>query len=279
MEPISIIISWAKRPEIADTLDKNRLSFVKHKAEIIVVNCGGDEQWLDTTLTALNIPGLRQIYIPVPSFNKGLATNVGVCESSHAHLFLLDTDIILASDILGEATGTLNEHIYMKIKRVRESHPDENPFAPAFLKEEILTREITCVSGRRAVMRFFTHGDGSRCGSGLLLLQKRLFLAVGGFNSSLKGWGFEDIDFQLRLQFSLGIEQVPVGEVIHLTHSDAVRNIQGKSKDDDWSRNMWICYRNYELDALKGTYEMDIEAWRNRTFEHEGTKGDLARTA
>lgn len=262
MEHFSVIIPWSNRDELATTLHANRDIFLKHSSDIIIANCGGDREKLDSLIQTAEL-SVRHLYIPAPSFNKSLAINLGVYASLQDSLFILDSDIILKTDVLDQAAMVLNNNNYIKIKKVYESQPETNP-RPMFLQEEVITREVTCTNGRRAVMYFFTGGDGSRCGSGLLLLKKPLFIRVGGFNSVLQGWGFEDIDFQLRLQFLLHVRQLPLGEVLHLSHSDMFRNVRNNNKQEDWNKNMAICYQNYANDLLQGTYMTDCETWRTQ---------------
>ena len=268
MDRVSIIIPWSNRDELATTLQENMQIFLKHSPEIIVVNCGGDQYRLDNIIKTIEFP-VRCLYTDSPTFNKSLAINLGVYMSRHNALFLLDSDIILKTDILREAAAILSDANYIKIRKVYESKPETNPRIPRFLREEVLTREVTCTNGRRAVMYFFAGGDGSHCGSGLLLMKKPLFVQVGGFNSALQGWGFEDIDFQLRLQFVLRVQQVPLGEVIHLSHSDLFRNVRNKSKQEDWNKNMAICYQNYENEIFNGTYSNDNQTWRTQMIESQ----------
>ncbi len=47
---LSILIPWADRPELAQTLSANAQVFAALEAEVLVANCGGDDSALALTL-------------------------------------------------------------------------------------------------------------------------------------------------------------------------------------------------------------------------------------
>ena len=100
--------------------------------------------------------------------------------------------------------------------------------------------------------------DGTRTGPGLVVVARKHFLAVGGFNSALTGWGFEDYDFQIRLQLMLGLKRRTFGRALHLSHE----SVDGR--ETDW-RNQQTCLENYGRGLFTGTYRADIERWKRLT--------------
>lgn len=264
MTNISVIIPWKGRPELKCTLAANADLFVKHSAELIVVNCGGDPQELASLIEGHNILNLGWVSISGCPFNRSMARNIGAHFSSSSSLFFLDSDIVFKRDVFSEAQPLLDAcNCFIKVRRVYETEPAADSKLP--FKEKIETHELTLEDGRRAVLQFIMGSDGSRCGSGLLLVRKEHFLAVNGFNSDLDGWGFEDLDFQLRLQFIKNITPQLVGEATHLTHSDNIRDIKGASRVEDFQKNMQRCFQNYGCGHFAGTYGNDLERWLGKS--------------
>jgi hypothetical protein len=263
----SIVIPWRHRPELAKTLKINRPWFDRYAAEVIVVNCGGDPAEASALIEAHPIPGVRQVLLPVESFSKALACNVGAWCSSSELLFFLDTDIVVRSDVFHAAGDLLAQRpCFVKIRTVRETRPQKEP-ATRFLKEQVSSWRMVSTTGQRATVHFYTQGDGSRCGSGLLLLKKADLISVGGFNSGLQGWGFEDLDLNIRLQFLAKLRPYAIGETIHLTHGDQVRDVTASSRSENYRLNMMACFENYSQQQLMGTYAQDIETWCSRLRE------------
>ena len=131
---------------------------------------------------------LRYLTVPAASFNSSLAKNIGAHYSTGCFLFFLDADITLSSDVLAEARRPLERRpIVLQVRTVRESDP---PSAQALegVKELVDTRELTFTDGRHVRLRFMKSAEGGRCGSGLLLMHRRHFIDVVGFNSALAGW-------------------------------------------------------------------------------------------
>lgn len=83
--------------------------------------------------------------------------------------------------------------------------------------------------------------------------------------SALIGWRFEDIDLQLRLQFSAGLTLAAAGEVLHLTHGDDTRGIVAATRMDDHRNNSLQCLENYRRRDFLGTYLDD----RRTTFTED----------
>ncbi|MGH9370411.1 MAG: galactosyltransferase-related protein [Vicinamibacterales bacterium] len=264
MRQFSVVIPWRNRPEIEQTLEANAHLFVRHSAEVVVVNCGGDAAALSTVLGNQRGVAIRPIGIPHDCFNRSLANNIGALYSEGAFVFFLDADVILKTDILEETRGMLEEqNCVVHVRKVYESNAPDNP-KMAFVKELVHTREISCVDGRRAMVRSIVGGDGSRGGSGLMIASKAHLLRVGGFNSTLKGWGYEDSDLTIRLQFELGLDVRMIGEATHLTHGDDRRGVAGASRVKDYYDNEAACLERYSRGDHMGTYFDDEVAWQGK---------------
>jgi glycosyltransferase involved in cell wall biosynthesis len=280
MKKFSVVIPWSRRPELRDTLGLNAPLFRRHDVEVVVVNCGGDPGQVASLVGERGIDDLRYVTIPAASFNPSLARNLGAFCCSGKVLFFLDADIVIKSDIFDEVGPLLDaQPCFVKVQRVREARPQLDPTF-AFVAQQTDTREMISVDGRKASMIDFWWADGSRCGSGLLLMNRNDLLAVGGFNSSLIGWGFEDIDLTLRLQFLLRLAPRAAGEVLHMTHGDDLRNVHGSSRLHDFACNRAVCFENYRRSRFVGTYADDVSAWQEKLVhaQHESRFGVTPRS-
>jgi glycosyltransferase involved in cell wall biosynthesis len=263
MTSFSVVIPWWNRPELRRTLDANLPLLARHGAEVVVVDCGGDAADGAAQLAGYTAVRLRHVMIPDAGRNRSLARNLGALCSTGSVLFFLDCDVILRSDIFAEATPLLEEDCFLTVRKRFESKPKPLPYQP-FLKELIQTRELVCGDGRRATVQQTFGADGSASNRGELLVKRAHFLRIGGYNSALEGWGFEDDDIVYRLQFVLGLPSLMTGEVVHLTHGNDLR---GGSPPSDRRRNKHICFDNYSRGIFGGTYEEDVRLWKPRITE------------
>jgi|GEM_PF-2291870 len=262
---VSVIIPWRDRPELGEALRKNAALLGEAPSEIVIVNSGGDRElpreivrggWCER-LVLIELPGAAGL-------NRSETLNVGAGHSRGGVLFFLDADVLLAPGFLGEALDTMARHeCFVSVARVAETQPElsAHPWNPASpIQEKISRTELRHENGHVATVEYSASKDGTRTGSGLMIVRRRHFDAVQGFNSKLLGWGFEDYDLQFRLQLALGIERHSLGRLIHLSH----RRPDG---GDSNTRNRAICYENYDRGDFLGTLADDEERWRGRTVE------------
>lgn len=259
---LSILITWCDRHHLALTLPHNRLVLnnIRKDAEIIIVNGGGNLFALTALLAEIGAPNLRVIDLPGETFNKARALNLGAFCCRGDIIFMIDADIIISSAMLDKSLALLDPKNFVTIRSVIEVKPQ---FRGPFLHEIVRRSDYVCRDGRRASIEYCVGADNSRSGPGLILVRRADFIQIGGFNSTLEGWGFEDYDFQLRLQFALGLERVTSSEVLHLSHPCAT----DPNKRDSNQRNQAIAELNYWKGNLSGTYLGDVEAWRSRLVQ------------
>jgi hypothetical protein len=280
----SILIPWSNRPEVETTLRENAGWFRANQAEVLVLNCGGDSGQLCELLRNSRCAGIRQIDIPKSGFNKCLALNIGIHSSLARRLFVLDADVILKSDILAEALPILKSNAFVTVGRVYESNLQ--PLAAESIGEltkclatdsfvtSIVSASIATLSFRDgtnvSVPTVRRHAmDGSRAGCGLLLAMKEHFIAVGGYNSALEYWGWEDNDIRLRLRRVLSLSDMELGEALHISHGDAARSLDGRSPMQTNAANFYSACGYYSRGDFSGTYCQDIRQWYGRTTESQ----------
>lgn len=259
---LSVVIPWRDRRELAVSLGHNLPLLSPWGAEVVVASCGGDPVLLREALAGVSPPAVRVVEIPAPGFNKGLALNLGVHAAGAGRLFLLDTDVLLEEAFLARALPRLDGRSFVTVGRVAESSPAPVDEA-AGLAEIAWSVELVARGGRKARVETnrVRFRDGSRGGPGLILLEREHFLAVGGMNSDLEGWGWEDLDLVARLQLALGLKRLTEGRAVHLTHGDEVRALQGLSRGASEQANFAQCLANYRLGCFTGTYGDDVAAW------------------
>jgi len=102
-------------------------------------------------------------------------------------------------------------------------------------------------------------------------------LEIGGFNSELQTWGWEDDDVLVRLQYVLNLRRVQKGEALHLTHGDDRRALGGTRSQSD-QLNFIRCCRNYNKGLFLGTYHADV-AWVTDRVAEAPPPPDVVTTA
>ncbi|MDJ0841145.1 MAG: galactosyltransferase-related protein [Acidobacteriota bacterium] len=256
--PLSVIIPWADRPELAETLRANRDIFRRHAAALIVVNCGGSSETVRALLHRNAPVPVTLVDLPDVPFNKSFALNHGVARASTDTVFLLDTDIILHADFLTQAHPPAPDS-FITVDRVLESK--RQPGTPQHLRA--ITHSISFVDHMGRKVHLDTNRldliDGSRSAPGLILLARNHFLAVDGMNAGLEGWGWEDLDLVARLQFELNLTHRRAGTVTHLSHGDELRDTRGQKPAQTESANFNRCLAAYTLGYFLGSYEEDLE--------------------
>lgn len=98
---------------------------------------------------------------------------------------------------------------------------------------------------------------GSALRRGLCPAGYRTALAL----ANLRGWGYEDFDFQIRLQLGLGLERVSLGQAQHVTHPPT------STAALSHARNIAIAWHNYSEGKLDGTFNSDVDRLKNSVVE------------
>jgi hypothetical protein len=263
---LSVVTTWCDRPELALTLPHNLavLQAFRAEFEILIVNEGGNLAELSALVRQLGSSQLRLIDLPGQPFNKPEALNIGALCSTGDRIFMVDADILLTIEVLATVNELQLSGNFVTIRTVTESRPTASALR---LRELIHTVEYVCHGGQRASIEYRVGADNSRSGPGLILVNKSDFISVGGFNSALGQWGFEDYDFQLRLQFALRLQRVTVCTLVHLSHRRYWEDSPDGKKSDSNRRNQAIAETNYSKRHFLGTYSEDLAKWEGRFVE------------
>lgn len=261
---ISIIIPWFNRKELKEALPTIMLNAKNVEGEVIIVNFNGDKSFLNTLL--LNEEkNLSVIHIENGNeFNKPTAQNIGAYHSSFDYLFFCDCDIYFPDLILKDLITKIKKqkNIFATLKEVKETQQNarkaENLVMFGYhLKLKIADgTEVMIVDNEEDVSL------GTRQAPGLLLVNKKDFLSIDGYNSGLDGWGWEDQDIICRLSLSAKLKRMCWGNALHISHDDNSRMLGYKNYEDRWhSRDIMFrrALENYNQGNFKGTYSTDIE--------------------
>ncbi len=270
---LSVLIPWSGRPELARTLEHNIACLKEQRTEVIVVNCGGSAADLAAILQKVSSPMVRAIEIPASRFNKALALNIGIDVARADTVLTLDSDVLLNSETL--LTEDINlEREFFSVESMREESPVEQPLQ--FLQDlregqlvsvdQVHSLRFTWADGSKSEVRTARKSlvDGNRAGAGLLMVLKRHLVAVGGFNSSLESWGWEDNDIQFRLEHVLQLRHVERGYVVHITHGDDLRAMHGKTRADLTFFNLKRSLAAFAQGKFEGSLHADVREWRSR---------------
>ena len=260
VEPdLAVIVPWHDRFEVRQTLETNREHFAAADAEVVVVGCGGDHGWLARTLLddrEASVPTKLVAFDP-HRFNKSLAVNLGVAHTKADTLLLLDADIFLEPQTLPDLRAGVSDESYATVATVKETDPAE--LATGAISELGFLTSILLDDGRAVTFETSSRNmqTGARSGPGLAMTRRKHFLAVGGMNSGLVDWGWEDIDLAVRLELGLGLNRRPAGMVRHFTHS-STPNARASE-----SQNMARAIAAYHDGVLTGTYSADLAKWES----------------
>lgn len=261
---LSVLVPWYNRPQLQETLRRNAEHFNDNGCEVIIISGGGELPQLRELIADHGCRTLRVLHVETDSaqgFNKCACLNLGAASAAGDTLFVLDTDVVLTPGCLRACLDVLAEgQCFATIAEVIESDPSSVPpwagwDAGAFVTRHVMRTELYGANGHRAFFEYNVRKDGVRCGPGLVMVRREHFAAVGGYNSNLVGWGFEDYDLLVRLQLSLGLRHMSCGRVHHLSHP----RVSGA--DQSHGRNVSICHGNYLRGDFAGTQHDDATRW------------------
>ena len=270
---ISVVIPWSNRQEFSTALLKNRFWLDRGDLDILAVNCGGDEHLLDEIISESDLRNIHKISVPRVRFNKALALNIGVHCSTAPNIFILDCDIILTTDFINDAIVALDGGTFVTVRAVRDFGPDfETQGDPvtlalkAGLLASIVTRQVldfTFQDGSTVRLGEFccTFPGGIRSGVGLLFARREHLIGIEGYHSQLERWGWEDDDIQFRLKRVLDLQQIEIGEGLHIRHGDDKRALYGELAERSNWINFGACCARYARGDFRGTYSDDVAEW------------------
>jgi hypothetical protein len=268
--PLSILIPWCNRPELEYALSQNRHWFLQTEAEVLIINCAGDHQVAARIASSARLPRLKLVRVPCPRFNKALSLNLGIQLSKSEIIFTMDADIVADAFPVRVEADQLKS-AFATVRWMHESKPEDPVLKPMRADGEAYVHAVdqshsltfywsdgtasTVTTARKSLV------NGSRAGAGQLLARKEHLIAVGGYNSALEHWGWEDNDMQLRLAKHLGLRHIESGDVTHLSHDDGSRAMYGETRATLTWHNLRQSVEQYSLNNFLGTFGSDVAQW------------------
>lgn len=258
---LSIVVSWRDRVELRLALPGLVAAAAAVGGDVTIVNFGGEanllaEQILDhrSHVTVVEAPGHQY-------FNKSKAHNIGIACSANPYLFFSDCDILLEASTVAELFSLVAKAPGTFGTLVGVTESERNSRGGQHVTRFGYTLVICTADGRelRIVDSEEDAATGSRNAPGLLLARRSDLLSIGGFNSRLVGWGWEDQDMIARLTLGAGLSRVLSGTAVHLSHDDKARVAHYPLADRWESRDRMFrqALANYDCADFTGTYELD----------------------
>jgi GT2 family glycosyltransferase len=260
---LSIIVTWRNRNELRGALPSLVETARRLDGEVVIVNFGGD-----AGLLARQTEGLEHAVQVVELrnqryFHKTKAQNLGAQFAQRDILFFCDCDIIVEPDVIATLVNRLDTTpgTFATLKGVRETEQNSRQARNVVrfgyrLDVKIRNgRELSIIDNEEDA------NDGTRQAPGLLLVRRRDFLAVNGYNGRLHGWGWEDQDMISRLTLGAGLVRHIDGHALHISHDDHARVSQYPVRNRWESRDKMFrqALAYYDDDDFRGTFTEDVE--------------------
>lgn len=270
----SVIIPCWRRPELRECILANAAWLIRFAVDIHVV-CTGPKDHLLTEDLKLLPADLRQLSslleLEDDKFIKAKAINIGLRYAASHVVLLLDADVILHPDTIIQMWQAVSLGNCATVEKLQEMRPDRLPFFGSAIME--LHADGGGVrSVRRQGKLTITWDDGLstevamstvdgvqmwRSGSGILMVDKNALLQIGGFDSSISGWGGEDLDVLLRLSRCLNMNRQEVGGGIHVSNAGTIAQREREPRSRSNMQNVARMIKKYSARNLLGTFSRD----------------------
>lgn len=261
---ISIIIPWFNRAELKEALPNIIANAEYVSGNVTIVNFNGDREFIDEQVGNLK-KKLKIIHVSKDSvFNKPAAQNIGAHYTNHDYLFFCDCDIYFQEP-------TTLYHLFEKVKQhgkafgtlegVKETKLNARNASNLVMFGYQLNLKIADGTKVTIIDNEEDASDGTRQAPGILLVKRTDFELIGGYNSKLDGWGWEDQDMICRLSLSAKLQRISCGKAMHISHDDESRMLGYKNYHDRWySRDIMFrrALANYDMNNFMGTFGVDV---------------------
>lgn len=200
---ISIVTTYKNRREHIEKVLPTWLKQTKSEFEIIITDYESDDD-ITGLLKKHKTEGVTIRHVRctnLPKFNLSHARNIGASYAQGDILFFVDVDTALP------------------------------PNATSFISDNICS-DLYLAAVDSKIQKEIING-------GLIAVYATEHMSICGFNESLKGWGFEDIDYKQRLENS-GLHFYKISNKIYhcIDHPDDERTrCYEDKKDVSWDKN------------------------------------------
>lgn len=260
---ISVVIPWCDRVQLSDTLKAGKLVFDRDRDEILVLNCGGDLSVVTEIVRASELTNVHLLHIDgVNAFNKAMCLNIGIDAASNDIVIVLDADVLLERCFVQQSSLLVSQgKCFVFLKRVTEQVPAvQQELAPSGqIARQTSIEELELLDGRSASVEYSIDSCAARTGNGIVVFSREHFYLIEGYDSQMQGWGYEDLDFQIRLQLGAGSNRFAAGSGIHVSHPRVV----GAERSD--AANRAHAWDRYAKGCFTGTLREDLARWSSST--------------
>ncbi|HLJ15383.1 MAG TPA: galactosyltransferase-related protein [Bryobacteraceae bacterium] len=259
---LSIIVTWRDRAELSRALPGLMECANALDGDLTIVNYSGSSSMLQSQIGdhwkrvhVIEVAGQKY-------FHKACAQNIGVANTSSELLFFCDADIILDPLTLTRLTEQVLEKpdTFGTLTGVRETENNARGGNNVVCFGYEL--QVRIANGR--ILKIVDHEedaeDGTRNAPGLILVRRKHFLEIQGYNSDLHGWGWEDQDMIGRLTLGAGLRRVMSGYAVHISHEDSLRiaNYPVSNRWESRDKMFRQALANYDRNYFLGTYSSDV---------------------
>ncbi|MBC7321440.1 glycosyltransferase family 2 protein [bacterium] len=230
---VSVIIPTRNRERIVSKCIELILNQDYSQYEIIVIDDGSEDNTREVLKKFFNYRNFR--FIPL-SERKGPAfcRNLGVKESEGELIIFIDSDIFVLPNFI-------SSHV-----KVHKNHPG----GIVAVGPVIAISEIDAgLSSRGSILDF----SNAYFASGNASIPREIFIKVGGFDEVFNVYGWEDIDFGLKLK-SFGISSVKVPDAVgyHYQPLPNENNLKALiEKEKERAKSAVYLYRKYPTFEVK----------------------------
>lgn len=217
---IDVIIAVKDRPEVAKSVQS--LLQIQAVAKVIICDGGSFDRETNEALEALEQGEKVWIVRLLDSgFNKARLLNQGILRANSEYVLVADADILWHTSTIEALLSRVasQSNLICHIQDVQES--DSRSIA---LQRDRYTYQVRQHAEAAFVKVVLAEQQTQyRPGCGLICTRRETLLQLGGYQESFHGWGWEDQDLLIRAVL-LGVQVAESGKVIHLSHSDELRN-------------------------------------------------------
>ena len=213
---------------------KNRVRFLKYnldflkketegkKISIMVVEQNEIEEHKELVLSY----GFNYVFIKLKDnfkFNKSKCLNYGTIVSRAKKIIYYDVDLIFGDEYIDKLLLNINDDTnFIQCFSNREVYDLGELYTEKLLKNEISNNELEDNKDK-----FNTQVHGIRVPWGVILMDKNLFLNVGGFDDYMfEGWGGEDdlMIEKIKLFTQFNVCDKPTITAFHMSHPRELTN-------------------------------------------------------
>jgi GT2 family glycosyltransferase len=262
-QDLDVIIPVYERPEAAVAVFSLLAAAPRIRQILLVDSSQTGDHAGHLTLLARRDGRVSALHHPLQIFSKSRCLNAGIRASQAELVLVSDADIFWLPETIHQMVATVAyDHVICHVANVQETDVDAIALRRAGYGFRI---DVSHDARRLEVVRRDLNQGASRPGCGLILASRKSWHHLGGFSEDCVGWGWEDQDLLIRaslMRFSVA----KLGRVLHMSHSDSLRNASLGNVDPASTRNANI------LRSVARIRSGKLHGDLNHMRTHDGTK-------